>query len=134
VIAGAGDGGVDAVVGLAGPESTATADVVVSGYGIDVAKSARIGDGAAGARPEPGARITYELEVRVTGAGTARGLVVRDPIPTATTFVPGSLQLDGQPLADETGFRPTGPARIELPLGDVPAGSLRRVRFAVTID
>jgi uncharacterized repeat protein (TIGR01451 family) len=134
VIAGAGDGGVDAIVGLDGPESTAQADVVVSGYGIDVVKTARVGDGAAGVRPAPGERITYELQVRVTGTGVARGLVFRDAIPAATTYVPDSLQVDDVPVPDAAGFRGADAPRIELPLGDVPAGATRRVRFAVTID
>jgi uncharacterized repeat protein (TIGR01451 family) len=131
---GAGDGGVDAVAGLGGAQSAAQADLIVSGYGLAVAKSALVADAGGGTRPEPGARIDYELAVSVTGTGTARAVVVRDPIPAATRYVPGSLTLDGVAVADAVGFQPTAPARIELPLGDLPAGTTRRVRFAVLID
>jgi uncharacterized repeat protein (TIGR01451 family) len=131
---GAGDGGVDAVAGLGGARAAAQADVIVSGYGLAVVKSALVADGSGGTRPEPGARISYELAVTVTGTGTARAVVVRDAIPAATRYVPGSLTVDGVPVADAAGFQPTAPARIEVPLGDLPAGATRRVRFAVLID
>jgi uncharacterized repeat protein (TIGR01451 family) len=131
---GAGDGGVDAVAGLGGGQAAAQAELTVSGYAIAVAKSALVADGSGGTRPEPGARILYEIAVSVTGTGTARELVVRDPIPASTRYVPGSLTLDDAAVADAIGFQPAGPARIELPLGDVAAGTTRRVRFAVLID
>jgi uncharacterized repeat protein (TIGR01451 family) len=131
---GGGDGGVDAVAGLGGAQAAAQAEVIVSGYDVTVAKSALVADGSGGTRPEPGARITYEIAVSVTGTGTARALVVRDPIPASTRYVPGSLTLDGAAVADAIGFQPSDPARIELPLGDLAAGTTRRVRFAVLID
>lgn len=131
---GAGDGGVDAVAGLGGAQASAQADLLVSGYAIAVVKTAQVADAAGGTRPESGARIDYEIAVAVSGTGTARALVVTDPIPAATRYVPGTLTLDGAPIADASGFRPTAPARIELPLGDVVSGTTHRVRFAVTID
>lgn len=131
---GAGDGGVDAVAGLGGAQSASRAELIVSGYDVAVAKSAVVADGSGGTRPEPGARITYEIAVSVTGTGTARALVVRDPIPASTRYVPGSLTLDGAAVPDAIGFQPSAPARIELPLGDLAAGTTRRVRFAVLID
>jgi uncharacterized repeat protein (TIGR01451 family) len=134
VFPGLGDGGVDAVAGPGGGRAAAQAEILVSGYAVAVVKAASVADGAGGTRPEPGARITYEIAVGVDGTGTARELVLRDPIPAATRFVPGSITLDGAPVADAVGFRPAGPPRIELPLGDVAAGTTRRVRFAVLID
>lgn len=130
----AGDGGVDAIAGLGGGQASATADLLVSAFAVAVVKSAQVTDSAGGPRAEPGARITYDVAITVSGTQTAPAVVFRDPIPASTTYLPGSLLLDGAAIADSAGFVTGMPGRIELPLGDLAPGTTRRVRFAVTID
>lgn len=130
----AGDGGVDAITGVGGGQATAGAEILVSAFQIVAVKTAQVADPSGGTRPEPGARITYEIAVTVSGSQTAPAVQFRDPLPVSTTYVPGSLTLDGVPIADATAFVLGMPSRIEFPLGDLAPGTTRRVRFAVTID
>jgi uncharacterized repeat protein (TIGR01451 family) len=55
----------------------------------------------AGTPALPGDRIRYTITITNSGTGLARFLLVRDPIPGNTTYVPGSLSLDSDPLTDE---------------------------------
>jgi uncharacterized repeat protein (TIGR01451 family) len=130
----AGDGGVDAIAGAGGAQAAAPADVLVSAYQLAVVKSAAVLDATGGTRAEPGARVTYDVTIAVTGSQPAPSVTFRDPIPAFTTYVPGSLTLDGVAVPDATGFVPGVPSRIQVPLGDVAPGTTRRVQFAVTID
>lgn len=139
VLAGRGDGGGDALVGTSGGEATLAAELLVSGWDVAIAKVARVTDPSGGTRAEPGARIDYELTLTVNGTGTAAAVVLADPIPAATTYVAGSLALDGAPQtdaadADAGAYLATGTARVEFALGDVPAGTSRVARFAVTVN
>jgi uncharacterized repeat protein (TIGR01451 family) len=138
VYPGRGDGGGDALLGPSGGQATLAAELLVSGWDVAVAKTARVVDAAGGGRAEPGARIEYELTLTVNGSGTAANLVLTDPIPAATTFVAGSLVLDGTPqtdAADADASRYVAAAsRVEFALGDVPAGTSRVARFAVTVN
>lgn len=139
VFAGRGDAGVDALVGLSGASAVVSAGFVVSGYDVALVKTATVLDPAGGTRPEPGARISYEIAATVTGTGAASSLLVSDPIPAATTYLPGSLTLDGAPLTDAAdgdagALRTSAPTRIEVALGTVAAGTTHRIRFTVTVD
>jgi uncharacterized repeat protein (TIGR01451 family) len=138
VFPGLGEGGGDAVAGASGARPSGTADLLVAGFDIAVVKSVTVDDGAGGAQPLPGAQLTYELRVTVTGPGTAPALVLTDAVPTSTTFVPGSLLLDGGALTDATdadaGELAAGPI-VTVRLGDVAGGSpVKVVRFTVRID
>lgn len=138
VFPGLGEGGGDAVAGASGARPSATADLLVAGFDIAVVKSVTVDDGAGGTQPLPGARLTYELRVTVTGPGTAPALVLTDAVPASTTYVPGSLLLDGGALTDaadaDAGELAVGPV-VTVRLGDVAGGSpVKVVRFAVRID
>jgi uncharacterized repeat protein (TIGR01451 family) len=41
----------------------------------------------------PGSVLTYQVAVVLTGAGTAANLVIADPLPVNTTYVPGSISI-----------------------------------------
>ena len=97
------------------------------------------------AEPIPGAVITYQLDVIMSGTGTAYAVTVTDPIPTYTTYVAGSMTLDEDgdgtavPVdltdADDYPADPgefTGTA-ILVRLGDLTEGT-KRITFQVTID
>jgi uncharacterized repeat protein (TIGR01451 family) len=138
LFAGAGAGGVDALVGLTGNQATATSTLVVSGADLVLEKTATIVDAAGGSRAEPGAAIRYDIKVTASGRTPARAVIVRDPIPAATRYVPGSLSLDGIALSDaldgDAGALVATPARVEVALGDLPPGAVHHVRFSVAIN
>lgn len=134
--AGAGEDGSNAVVGLSG--ATALADGLL-GVGIatvTLVKSATVSDPFGGSAPVPGATITYTIEASVTGSGSVSDLVVNDPLPGDTTYVAGTLALDGSGLTDATGDdagQVTG-AGVAVDLGAVPAGTTHSIRFNVRIN
>ena len=140
VYAGTGDTGVDAVVGTTGGESADTGEYIVSDIQVAMVKSQAVTDAFGGTEPLPGATITYTITVDVIGSGTAAASVVRDPIPTYTTYVPGSLLLNGTALSDaadadagelDTSVVPT----IVVRLGDLTlASGTQTIVFQASID
>ncbi|MEN7343797.1 MAG: DUF11 domain-containing protein [Pseudomonadota bacterium] len=141
VIAGAGTNSVDAVVGSSGATASVAGEYVVSDVAIDFQKSATILDPFGGDQPVPGATITYRITLEVTGTGTATGLVVTDPIPANTTFVAGSITLNGIGLSDQDDGDAgryndaATPAEVIVVVGDIAAADgLQAVEFAVLID
>jgi uncharacterized repeat protein (TIGR01451 family) len=140
VFAGQGEGGVDAVAGTSGGDDDSFGEYVVSDISLAAAKSQAVTDPFGGARPIPGARIAYEIVVTATGTGTATGAVFADLVPTGTTYVPGSLQLNGAPLTDaadaDAGQFIASPApSVRIALGDLTqADGPQTARFEVTIN
>jgi uncharacterized repeat protein (TIGR01451 family) len=140
VFAGAGDCGLDAVVGTSGGSDSDIGTYLVSSVVVSVVKSAVVADPFGGTEPVPGAVITYTVVVTVTGTGTAEGVVVTDPIPAHTTYSPGTLTLNGGPLTDTADgdagdVGDTTPGTVTVSLGDLVAGSpAQTVTFAVVID
>jgi uncharacterized repeat protein (TIGR01451 family) len=89
----------------------------------------------------PGARIRYQVVVTATGTGTATGASFRDPIPANTTFVPGSITLNGNPITDSTadadagGYATSPAAAVQVALGDLTqASGPQTLVFDVTIN
>ena len=137
---GQGDGGVDAIVGASGATSADIAEYLVSDVMINVVKAQAVADPFGGNEPVPGATITYTVTVEVLGTGTATASLVRDPIPTYTTFVPSSIVLNSAALtdaadADAGELDTTGAPAIVVRLGDLTAADgVQTVEFQVTID
>jgi uncharacterized repeat protein (TIGR01451 family) len=141
VFAGQGPGGTDAVVGTTGADGEATGQYVVADITLTAVKTSTVTDPFGGARPIPGARIRYQVVVTATGTGTAVGASFRDPIPANTTFVPGSITFNGNPLTDSTadadaGGYSTSPApAVQASLGDLTqASGPQTLVFDVTIN
>lgn len=138
--AGQGDGGVDAVIGTTGGEATDIGEYLVSDVMISVIKSQLVTDPFGGSQPIPGATITYTVTVEVTSAGTATASVLSDPIPTYTTFLPGSITLNALSLSDAADadageYDTSGTPSVVVRLGDlVLADGIQTVVFQVTID
>jgi len=140
VFAGSGDGGIDAVVGTTGGQSSDVGEYIVSDIQVTIVKSQGVSDPFGGTEPLPGATITYTLAVDVIGSGTATSSVVRDPVPDYTTYVPGSLVLNGVAQSDaadadagelDVSARPT----IVVRLGDLTlADGTQTIVFQVSID
>jgi len=137
---GLGDGGVDAVIGATGGEAAQTGEYVVGDVQVDIIKSVAISDPFGGTQPTPGATLTYTVTVEVMNTGTTSGSVLRDPIPANTTYVAGSISLNGGPLSDpidaDAGELDTsGAPTVVVRLGDLIQGNgIQTITFAVTID
>ncbi len=139
VIAGGGDGGVDAMVGSSEGDDFDTGEYIVETIDVTVVKTATVSDPFGGSTPVPGAQITYQITTTVTGTGTAAGAFVSDPVPANTTYLPASITLNGAALtdaadADAGEFDASGPT-VTVQLGDVSdADGPQVVEFIVVID
>jgi uncharacterized repeat protein (TIGR01451 family) len=137
---GAGVGGTVAVVGTTEADGIATGEYLVSGITVDAVKSASVSDQFSGARPIPGATITYSIVVTATGSGSAANTLFTDAIPANTTYVPGTLTLNSVSLSDGTDadageFTTTPTARVRVQLGALTTASgPQTIQFAVTIN
>jgi uncharacterized repeat protein (TIGR01451 family) len=140
VIHGAGDGGSDAVIGRCGGFSEVTGAYEVVTVAVDLVKSAAVLDPDGGDLPVTGAVITYTLRLTVTGTGTARDLVLTDPVPENTIYIPASLTLNGSALTDTKDADPgdvdeTDTNAVFVALGDLAAGSAdQTITFQVRIQ
>lgn len=55
---------------------------------------------ASGCKVVSGSILTYRIELNVPGSGSVNGLVLSDPVPPGTTYVPGSLVVNGTARTD----------------------------------
>lgn len=137
---GQGDGNVDAVIGTTGGESAASGEYLVSDVAVSVAKTQSVSDLLGGTQPLPGATITYTLTVEVTSTGTTTATVLRDQIPTYTTYLPNSITLNSVAISDLTDvdageLDTVGAPTVVVRLGDLTqADGVQTVVFEVTID
>jgi uncharacterized repeat protein (TIGR01451 family) len=81
--------------------------------------------------------LSYTLTVDASGTNPATNLIVGDPIPAGTAYVPGSLLWGGTPLTDAmgddaAGFDAAG-NRVVFALGDLPSGRSGTLAFQVRI-
>ena len=149
VYPGAGPGGADLVLGASGGYGSDLGAYEIQSASLVLQKTvASIEgsvDGVPVAEPIPGAVITYQLDVIMSGTGTAYAVTVTDPIPTYTTYVAGSMTMDedGDGTAVPVDFTeaddyPADPGEftgtaILVRLGDLTEGT-KRITFQVTID
>jgi uncharacterized repeat protein (TIGR01451 family) len=138
VVPGAGEGGGDAVIGTG--SGAVLGSYVVADVFVSIAKSAVVLDSGGGDVARPGSTITYTLVVGVNGVGNVDNLVITDPLPPFTSWVPGSLTLNAAGLsdvadADAGDFGDTTANQVTVVLGNVAGGSLpQTITFVVTID
>ncbi|HWH23141.1 MAG TPA: hypothetical protein VNT25_07645, partial [Allosphingosinicella sp.] len=67
---------------------------------ISLQKSATVVDPFGGTTQVPGSIITYTLVANVTGSGSLANVRISDPIPSGSTYQPGSITLNNTPLTD----------------------------------
>jgi len=133
---GGGVGGVDAVVGQTGGSANATGIYQAHQIALAYTKSATVSAPGGGTQPISGATITYTLTVTPSGSATANSLVVTDPVPTNTTYVPNSLTLNGSTVAPATGdYNVTTPGAVTVKLGNLAGtASAQVIKFQVQIN
>ncbi len=79
---------------------------------------------------EPGDILTYRITAINAGGAEAREVVVVDPAPPGTVYLPDSLELAGIPIADGG----SNPLADGFPIGDVGAGRSTVLSFQVRVD
>lgn len=82
--------------------------------------------------------LTYTIRYEATGVGSATNFEIVDVIPAGTSYLPGTLRLDGAPLTDTPGddvgsFDLVGD-RVVFAIGDVSGGDTGTVSFQVRVD
>lgn len=103
--AGAGTGGVDAVVGSTQGTDSDQQRYIVSAVNVTIDKTVfSIDDGFGGSELIPGAVVTYRIAVDVSGSGIAEGLLISDTIAEAGTsdlaYLKGSVSVNGVSQTD----------------------------------
>jgi uncharacterized repeat protein (TIGR01451 family) len=140
VLPGQGDFGLDAIFGSSGGDDSDIGVYLVSNIVITLVKSVAVSDMFGGNEPVPGATLSYTVIVMPTGSGTARQVVVTDPIPENTTYIPGTLTLNSIPLTDESDgdagdVGQTTPGVVTVNLGDLTIPIQEQIiTFNVTIN
>jgi uncharacterized repeat protein (TIGR01451 family) len=128
------------VAGTTRGDAVLFGEYLVADILLTAVKSQSILDQFAGARPLPGARINYQIVVTASGSGTATAAGFSDLIPANTTYVAGSLELNGAALSDsadgDAGTFVSAPApQVRVSLGDLSGASgPQTIEFAVTIN
>ena len=88
-------------------------------------------NGLAQAVVSTGAPFTYTINFRNSGGAPARNVVMTDKLAAGISYVPGSLQLNDQPLSDaidtDTGSFTVDTVEVRLPRVD--AGQAMRITF-----
>jgi uncharacterized repeat protein (TIGR01451 family) len=84
----------------------------------------------------PGAVMTYQIAVALTGAGTATNLVITDPMPAETTYVPGSIIVAGLAKTDaaDADNAQFSANTVTVSLGNVAAPANFVITFRATIN
>lgn len=131
---------IDAIVGTNGADAEVTVDLRVAGVTLTAVKSQSVLDPFGGNSVVPGSIITYTIVVSMSGSGTAANAVFTDVIPAGTTYQPGTLTLDAQPLTDgvdtdDGDYSATAPARVRVDLHDILSTTgPKTVTFRVRIN
>lgn len=136
-LAGLGQGGGFAVVGASSAQANAKGSYVTNGLGLTVNKTvASIVDPNGTAVLMPGAVMTYQIAVVLTGAGTAANLVIADPLPAEITYVPGSISVDGAARTDaaDADSAQFAANTISVSLGNVASPANIVITFRATIN
>ncbi|MFI4967633.1 MAG: hypothetical protein ACHQAU_02810 [Gammaproteobacteria bacterium] len=133
---GGGVGGVDAIVGPTGGTANATGIYQVHQIAFAYVMSESVTDPGGGSLVVSGSTITYTLTVTPSGTATADSTVITDPVSANTTYVTGSLLLNGSAVAPATGdYNVTTPGAVTVKLGNVPGTtSAQIIKFQVQIN
>ncbi|MBB5212705.1 hypothetical protein [Microbulbifer hydrolyticus] len=140
VFAGQGDGGGNAVVGSSGAAAAGQNGYQVALLQPSFTKSQSVTDPFGGSAAVQGAVITYTLTFSASGSGEITDVILSDNIPDNTSYVAGSITLNGAGKtdaadSDEAAFdNGAVPPRIEINIGTVTAPATYTATFQVEID
>ncbi|HQS68611.1 MAG: hypothetical protein B7Y36_04040 [Novosphingobium sp. 28-62-57] len=134
--AGLGQGGGDAVVGATTANANALGALIASSASVALVKSFTIVDPFGGAKPVPGAVVTFTIAATASGSGAVNDLHVIDAIPAGTTYVANSVALGGTALTDaadgDAGV--ASASGIDVTIGTLAGGASSTVTFQTTIN
>lgn len=86
----------------------------------------------------PDTTVQYTLTVSSTGGSTATGVTVYDPVPTGSSYLPGSLIYDGAVQTDQSGddnaYFDSAANRVVFLPGDMAADTSHTLKFSVKLD
>lgn len=138
-LAGLGQGGGFAVVGSSGAQAKATGIMIASGIGLVVAKTVQsVLDPQGTAVVMSGSVLTYRIAATLSGAGTANNLRITDPLPAGTTYVPGSIAVNGLARSDaadaDNAEYIVATRTVSVALGNLPAPASVLITLRATID
>lgn len=138
-LAGLGQGGGFAVVGSSRAQANAAGSYIASGMSFAINKTVLgVLDPKGTAVVMPGAVMTYQIVATLSGPGTATNLVITDPMPANTAYVPGSIVVNGIAKtdaadADNAQFI-TASQTVSVSLGNVAAPANIVITFRATIN
>jgi len=136
-LAGLGAGGVDAVVGGSRGQASAQGGYIVSGISLNLIKTvAAVRDTAGGTLVMPGSVLTYRILLGLTGTGIAENFSFCDPLPASTTYLPGSITVDGVARtdgsdADNASFATN---EIQVAFGNTVVPATHVIEFKATVN
>lgn len=136
---GLGEGGGFAVVGSSRAQASETGSYIAGGLNFVMNKTVlSVLDPQGSTVVMSGAVMTYQIVATLSGAGTASNLMITDPMPADTTYVPGSIAVDGIAKtdtadADNTQFI-TATKTVSVSLGNVAAPANIVITFRATIN
>ncbi len=119
--------------------------ILLPGANLSVTKTAAVvSDGitvGGNDKSIPGARMIYTITVtNSSGTTAAESVVITDPGPTNTSYVAGSITVDGAARGDTTGdgdgsdYGVTAAGTVTSSLGDMAPGSTMTVTFEILVD
>ena len=136
-LVGAGQNGVDAMVGSARGRSSAAGAYLVSSVSLAVTKTVvSVLDPRGGTLVMPGTILTYRIALALTGIGVAELLQLSDPLPAETTYVPGSLLVNGAPRTDaqDNDNASFASGVVRATFGNTVAPANHVIEFKVTVN
>ena len=81
--------------------------------------------------------LTYTIAYNASGPNTANNFQITDPIPTGTSYVPGSMRWNGTSLTDaggdDAGFYDAAGDRVLFIIGAITGGDSGTVTFQVRV-
>jgi len=118
-----------------GSVSDAVADVLeIRDVGIVVSLSKTVDQPSA----TIGDVLTYTIAYTASGSGSATNFRIVDLVPTGTSYVPGSMRLNGALLTDaagdDAGVFELAQNRINVSVGAIAGGNTGTVTFQVRVD
>lgn len=136
VFAGRGVEGTDAVIGGTTATAVTQGSLIASLAVPQLTKAQQIVDQNGGNSALPGAIITYTLTASYTGSVPTSGGLIEDPIPAGTSYVSGSLKLNGASLTDaaDGDAGEAGAAGVSVAVGALTGRSSAVISFQVRVN